>query len=161
MSNSSQNTLLNTMDKIFANTQGFEKSVRAQLPKNKNLQKRELELALTVLLVDLASCDQNFEPREYQMISAGLRRMFGTTREQVQALVNQANLVLKNLRGTNRFAQLLKDSLSSEQRQVVMELINDVIATDGVEDGFEVYLRHKLSDMLGVPFSAKKQNDSK
>ena len=118
--------------------------------KVKGRNNRELELALAVLLVDLASVDQNFDMREYNTIAAGLARIFGTNLHEVQSLVNQANLVLKNLRGTSRFAELLRDNLSVEERQDVMKIIDEVISADGIEDGFETYLRHKFSDLLQV-----------
>ena len=104
-----------------------------------------------MLLVELAGSDQNFDAREYNVISNGLRRIFGTTKDEVAALINQATLNLAHLRGTGRFATLLKDNMTLEERQVVMEVIEEVIAADGVEDGFETYLRHKFSDLLGVP----------
>lgn len=117
---------------------------------SKKAQKRELEFALTVLLVDLASCDQNFEMREYTIIQNGLKRVFGTTKDQVSALINEANTTLKNMRGSSRFASQLKDSLSMDQRLAIMEIVDEVIKADGVEDGFETYLRQKFAELLCV-----------
>ena len=135
--------IFNNNDKILER-QGGARKTRSSIPKT------DLELALTVLLVDLAGCDQNFDAQEYNIIQNGLRRVFGTTKSEVTALINQANLTLKNLRGTGRFAGLLKDSLDQNHREVIMEVIEDVISADGVEDGFETYLRHKFADLLGV-----------
>ena len=111
----------------------------------------ELELAFAVVLVDLASCDQKFAPREYQVIAGGLRRLFSTPKERVKSLVNQANVVLANLRGTSRFAMMLRDNLDGDEKRAVMETIDDLIGSDGVEDGFETYLRTKFADLLGMP----------
>ena len=111
----------------------------------------ELELAFAVVLVDLAACDQHFAPKEYQVISNGLRRLFSTPKERVKSLVNQANVVLANLRGTSRFAMMLRDNLDDDEKRAVMETIDDLIGTDGVEDGFETYLRTKFADLLGMP----------
>ncbi len=146
----SENALLHTVDKIFANVETTKKNQTFTTRKNKPVKKQDLELALTVLLVDLASCDDKFQPEEYHMIANGLRRLFGTSKHQVQALVNQSTQVLRNLRGTSTFATLLKDNLSEEERFAIMEVIEDMINADGVVDGFEVYLRHKISSLLGV-----------
>jgi len=116
--------------------------------------KRELELAVTVLLVDLASCDQNFDPQEYHVIINGLMRIFGTSKDEVSKLINQANLALANLRGVGRFAKLLKDNLDIDTKNTIMEVIEDIIMADGEEDGFETYLRHKFADLLGIPLNA-------
>jgi uncharacterized tellurite resistance protein B-like protein len=151
MANAQGNQLLNSLDKIFANTQQPDQRKQLGGRKNQKINTRELELALTVLLVDLAACDENFQPEEYQVIANGLRRLFGTTKEQVQALVNQATQVLRNLRGTSHFGTLLKDNLSEEQRYAIMETVEDIINADGVVEGFEIYLKHKITDLLGLP----------
>ena len=117
--------------------------------KTKN-SKKELELALTVLLVDLACCDQHFDQQEYHVITRGLKRVFGTQGAEVSNLINEALETLQQLRGTGRFATLLKDQLSVEDKRAIMEVIEEVIAADGTEDGFETYLRHKFAGLLGI-----------
>ncbi len=145
-----ENHLINeALEDLFAKNQktNHTERAKAKLPQS---NKRELELALAVLLVDLASSDQNFDMSEYNTIATGLQRIFGTKPSEIQALINQANLVIKNLRGTSKFAQLLRDSLDQEERDHVMSVIDEVISADGIEDGFETYLRHKFADLLGV-----------
>ena len=159
MNNSQANPLLNTVEKIFSNVESPQKNPQFKVHKTKAVPKQQLELALTVLLVDLAACDDKFQPEEYHLIANGLRRLFGTTRHQVQALVNQATQVLRNLRGTSNFAALLKENLSDEERLAIMEIIDELIHSDGVVDGFEVYLRHKLTDLLGINEIIKNSNN--
>lgn len=161
MSSNADGILRNTISGIFQNHQeAFKPKQPIRTKSGASLQKSELELALTVLLVDLASADQSFDPQEYHVITDGLRRVFGTTKSEVQALINQATTVLSNLRGVSRFATLLKDNLDHEQKQAIMEIIEQVIQADGVEDGFETYLRHKLAGMLGMGAPAPNQPDS-
>lgn len=153
--------LSDAIENIFAkHNKIFEKELRTQKEKRK-MPKRDLELALTVLLVELASCDQNFDMPEYNIIAGGLKRLFGTTKEEVTTLVNQANLVLSNLRGTSKFGSTLKENLTQDERNVVMEVINDVISADGREDGYETYLRQKFAGFLGVELkpAAKKEEE--
>jgi uncharacterized tellurite resistance protein B-like protein len=146
----SNNDIFNTLDQIFSEKQLSHS--RKQL-KNKNTTgapSKDLEVALAVLLVDLACCDQTFNPKEYAVISNGLRRLFGSNNEQVSLLVNQAKGILADLRGTQQFADKIKKELSHEDKLIVLEIINEVIAADGQEDGFEVYLREKFKTLLGV-----------
>lgn len=152
---SQRNILQTTVADIFQNNEQVISRQLRPAASGKKLNKRDLEVALTVLLVDLAGCDQNFDMQEYNLIQNGLRRVFGTSKTEVTALINQANLTLKNLRGSSRFATLLKDSLDAQQRAVIMEVVEDVIHADGVEDGFETYLRHKFASLLGVELPAK------
>ena len=111
---------------------------------------RNIELAVAILLVDLASIDQNFDMEEFSVIRDGLNRIFGTTGDEVSKLVNQATLVLRNLRGTSKFAEVLRDSLSNEDKKEIINLIDQVIAADSKMDDYEVYLKHKFADLLGL-----------
>lgn len=111
---------------------------------------QELEFALAVLLVDLASIDQNFDMNEYHIIQSGLNRVFGTTPAQVTELINRAQLTLGTLRGSSKFAEKLRDSLSEDARKQILELIDQVIMADGEKSDFEIYLRSKFKDLLGI-----------
>lgn len=152
MSKDSQ-ILLQNIQRMFSNNNvaiSQEHKWLKDVGKNRGPHKRDLELAVAVLLVDLASCDQNFDQQEYEAIVNGLKRMFGTQRHEVRALINEATVLLQDLRGPTRFAELLRDNLPAEQKQKIMEIIDETIQADSVEDGFETYLRHKFADMLGI-----------
>lgn len=125
----------------------------AERKQNKKITKvpvADLELAVTVLLVDLASVDQNFDQAEYNIIIHGLMRMFGTAKHQGSALINQAQNVLRSMRGVKRFGEQIKENLSQSERQSVMEIIDDIIKADGVVDDYEIFLRHKFQKLLGL-----------
>ena len=110
----------------------------------------ELASALTVLLVELASSDQDFAPEEYSTILHGIQRVFGTDPTETRTLIQQAQLKLSNLRATDYVAELLKEHASVAQRQQMLQLIDQVINADGVLDGFEVYHRYRLLKLLGL-----------
>ncbi len=150
-----QNALYQAINGIFQ--QSDQALFTHGVPKNRSnkVQKQQLELALAVLLVDLASSDENFDAQEYQVIAQGLRRVFGTGKTEVAQLVQRAQQAIALLRGTTSFATLLRDNLPENERVTIMEVIEEVIAADGVEDGFEVYFRHKFSELLGVPPTKK------
>lgn len=134
------------VDQIVQNRQGSSKGK----PQKGGNNRREIELAAVILLVDVASADQNFDNKEYQAISDGMRRTFGTTKEQVGALVQEAKNALANLRGASKYADLLRDNLDAKERLAVYELIEEVIAADGQVAGFEEYLRQKFAKLLGI-----------
>lgn len=140
------------IEHIFANHNRSLENGRTK--KGKAVKAKELEMAVAVLLVDLASCDQHFDTCEFQTISKGLNKLFGTSLQEVSQLVQQATQALAMLRGSAKFATLLKDNLPLEERKKIMEVIEDVIQADGVVDGFEIYLRHKYADLLGVPVAS-------
>ena len=144
-----KNVLGDALEQIMAQNERVLAESKA-LKAKRNIPGQDLEIALTVLLVDLATCDENFDQNEYQVISKGLSQMFGTSKKEVQALVNQAKLTISNLRGVNHFASLLKESLSEEDKKIVLSLIDEMIDADHQEDGFETYLRAKFVDLIGL-----------
>lgn len=149
MSDSDQEGFAKKLHSIFEkNDKILEK--RKKFDRGNGVSVRDLEVALTVLLVDLASCDQNFDQQEYNVITHGLMEIFGTSKDEVSALVNQANMVIANMRGTSRFAETLKQNLSSEEKESVLAIIDQIIHVDGEEDGFETYLRAKFVEILGI-----------
>ena len=163
-----ESILRHTIDSMFAGetaliqAEGQYKSFKKGKANAAN--RNDLALALTVLLVDLASCDQNFDQEEYALIVKGLKRAFGVDRFAVQAMVNQATQVLKELRGTDQFAATLRDNLTPEQKHLVMEIIDDTISADGVKDSHELFLRSKFAMILGVTEDAaakKPESDGK
>jgi uncharacterized tellurite resistance protein B-like protein len=149
----SMTNMFQSNDRIVAQQQDETHGIGKGLSKAK---KKELELALTILLVELASSDQSFDGPEYQMIVLGLYRMFGTGKAEVGEMINQSLTILENLRGTSKFATMLKENLSEAERIAVMEVMDEVIMADGVIDGYEVYLRIKLAKLLEVPLKPLK-----
>jgi|GEM_PF-1299625 len=144
------NVLGQAINDIFVQHDRFLSQEIVASKKKRGIEKKQLELALAVILVDMASCDQAFDSREFQVISRGLRRVFGTQKSDVMELTQKAQAVIANLRGTANFAQLLRENVTVQEREVISQVIEEVIAADGVEDGFEAYLRSKYHEILGI-----------
>jgi uncharacterized tellurite resistance protein B-like protein len=108
----------------------------------------ELEYALTVLLVELASSDQNFDQEEYHTICLSLQRVFDTDRTKAREFINRATVSLAQVRGTTSYAKTLRDNLPLEQREAIIDVIEELIAADGQMDPFEVYHRNRIKHIL-------------
>lgn len=143
------NDIFNSLESVFAKHDREIEQSRSQLTEKKTSRKN-IEIALTVLLVDLASCDQAFSPKEYQVISSALRRMFGISHDAVSALVNQANQIIAGLRGTSEFAETIRDEMTLEERKTIMKIIDEMIMADGKVDAFEEYLRQRFITLLQI-----------
>jgi len=149
MASGPQSAVFNAFHGIFEQNRKIIKE-SAGKPKLSKVASHELELAVVVILVDLASVDSNFDSREFMTICIGMQRLFGVTQPEVLKLIAQANQVLASLRGVDKFAILLRDEVPIEKRKQIMEVVNNVISADGREDDFEIYLRHKFHDLLGL-----------
>lgn len=117
--------------------------------KNASTQ-QQLEVALAVLLVELASSDEGFAQKEYMVITMALHRVFGTPRDRAQRQINEAVTILKNLRSTSEYALRLREQLNSDELKLVARCIDDVMDADGVQDGFEIYHRRRFRELLGI-----------
>lgn len=159
MSTEKNPPLSNSIEQIFSQHQKALSNFQQQQKGKKRATKQQLELALTILLVELASSDQNFDTNEYNQIVSGLKRIFGTDRTSMGALITQANLALANLRGSSQYGELLRENLNLEQRQAVLEVVESVINADGRIDGFELYVRNKIAGLLGLPATALPQKE--
>lgn len=144
---------------VFAKTEQMNKK-KASMSKDKGIDSKQLEVALAVILVDMASCDGSFDQSEYNIIMSGLMSVFGTPKDEISGLVNQAKVQLQGMRGTNSSAAILKKYLDDDEKKAVVEIIDDLIASDGVEDGFETYLRAKTVDLLGLPPDFDKEDNA-
>jgi uncharacterized tellurite resistance protein B-like protein len=140
---------MNDEFKKFLQLRNVNQSQDRKTFKDRNLQ-AELEFALTIILVELASSDEGFAHEEYNTITLGLRTIFGTERDKVQAYINRSILTLNNLRGTTEYADLLRNNLDKEQLLKIINIIEDVIGADGVEDSYEIYLRSKYRRLFGI-----------
>ena len=116
-----------------------------------NNEEITIELAVAVLLVDLAMIDQEFDSREYKYISATFKELYGLQDEDIANLIKQSKNYLAQMRGTSTFASYLKDNVPEEQRVQIGKAISGIIKVDGVEDGFEIYFKNKISALLEVP----------
>lgn len=157
----SHNLLEQAVNQFFSSSEKHVRESFFQRPqsgkRSKSLRK-ELEFALTLVFVDLASCDDNgMDSREYQAILDSMRRIFGIGVTDVQKLVSSAQQVLRNFSGLASFTQLLKENLSEDERRMVQEQIQDIIKADGVKDGFELYFAKKYEKLLDLP-SQDEQN---
>jgi uncharacterized tellurite resistance protein B-like protein len=141
--------------KLFSGTVGQALSNDPNAPRPKKntritVTRGQIELAVVVLLVELASSDDGFEQKEYNIILQSMTRVFNTNRDTTQRYINQALTILQNLRGTSEYATLLKDHLTSVELNMVGQCIDDVMNADGVQDGFEIYHRRRIRDLLGL-----------
>jgi uncharacterized tellurite resistance protein B-like protein len=154
--------LSETVHTIFAQNEQYVRQAEKLVfqGKKSTAPKADVEFALTLLLVELASADNDFAPEEYNMIVRGLEKVFGTSRQQTTALIERAKTTLSNFRGTTEFAELLRQHTNEEERKIILTVIDDVMNADGIQDGFEIYHRHRFASLLGVSPSAAKAEDT-
>jgi len=123
--------------------------------KEESAEDRELKLrvATSVILLEAATADSNFSPQEQEKIIEILKSRFQMNDESVKELIDESENERKNSTGLWYFTDLLNENLNNEEKYNLMELVWEVIYSDGTLDKFENYIAHKLLNMLNLDHS--------
>lgn len=123
--------------------------------KEESAEDRELKLrvATSVILLEAATADSNFSPQEQEKIIEILKSRFQMNDESVKELIDESENERKNSTDLWYFTDLLNENLNNEEKYNLMELVWEVIYSDGTLDKFENYIAHKLLNMLNLDHS--------
>ena len=123
--------------------------------KEQNEGDRELKLrvATCVLLLEAATADSNFSSEEQEKIIQILKSRFQMDDMSVKELIDKSTMEKKNSTDLWYFTNLINENLDNEEKYDLMELVWEVIYSDGTLDKFENYIAHKLLNMLNLDHS--------
>ena len=123
--------------------------------KEESAEDRELKLrvATSVVLLEAATADSNFSPQEQEKIIEILKSRFQMNDESVKELIDESENERKNSTDLWYFTDLLNENLNNEEKYNLMELVWEVVYSDGTLDKFENYIAHKLLNMLNLDHS--------
>ena len=123
--------------------------------KKQNEGDRELKLrvATCVLLLEAATADSNFSSEEQEKIIQILKSRFQMDDTSVKELIDKSTMEKKNSTDLWYFTNLINENLDNEEKYDLMELVWEVIYSDGTLDKFENYIAHKLLNMLNLDHS--------
>ena len=123
--------------------------------KEESAEDRELKLrvATSVVLLEAATADSNFSPQEQEKIIEILKSRFQMNDESVKELIDKSEQKRENSTDLWYFTDLINENLNNEEKYNLMELVWEVIYSDGTLDKFENYIAHKLLNMLNLDHS--------
>ncbi|MGB3729095.1 MAG: TerB family tellurite resistance protein [Thermodesulfobacteriota bacterium] len=123
--------------------------------KEASAEDRELKLkvATSVILLEAATADSNFSVEEQEKIVEILKSRFQMSDESVKELIDESENERKNSTGLWYFTNIINENLNNEEKYNLMELVWEVIYSDGTLDKFENYIAHKLLKMLNIDHS--------
>ncbi len=106
--------------------------------------------AAAALLVDAASIDGNFDSAERVTIAALLAKKFDLNAKEVEALINEAVVLVDKSVDHYGFARKVKEAYDHDARVDLVEMLWQVAYADGVVDDFEANLMRRLAGLLNV-----------
>lgn len=109
-----------------------------------------LRLATSVLMVEVARADHDFDGSEFDALLQLLADHFDLSAEDATALAEHADETATDLVSLHDFTRLLNENLSHAEKGQVVALLWRVAYADGRLDRYEDALVLKISDLLYV-----------
>lgn len=131
-----------------------EKQVMAPAARDQPSSEHALRLATAALLVEMSRQDERIHEAERATIARVLRERFELAGDEVDELYRLAEQEVQEAIDYHQFTSLLKDALSPQQKERVVELLWQVALADGHIDSFEEHMVRRIADLLYLPHSA-------
>jgi uncharacterized tellurite resistance protein B-like protein len=112
--------------------------------------KEQLDLAVAVLLVEMARADHRLDPTEEREIQAQLEQGFGLQSGPAAALLSRAREAVENAVSLHEFTRAIHETMDYAEKQRVIEMLWRVALADRNLDKYEDYLIGKLGELLYV-----------
>jgi uncharacterized tellurite resistance protein B-like protein len=109
-----------------------------------------LQVATCALLLEAAHADNDFTEDEEKSIAAMVGQRFNLDAEQTAELLHVADVERKQSGDLYQFARLINEGFSHARKLAVLELLWQVVYSDGVLEAHEDALMHKMGTLLGV-----------
>ncbi|MGE5445382.1 MAG: TerB family tellurite resistance protein [Ignavibacteriales bacterium] len=114
---------------------------------SKEDQKRKLEIATCVILLEAATADSKLSKEELQKIIDLLKTRFRMTDSSIDELI-EASKKERESSGLWYFTNLINANLSMDEKYELIEMIWRVIYSDKTLDEFENHVAHELLYLL-------------
>ncbi len=112
--------------------------------------KDELQLAVAGLLVEAAHQDGHFDEVERATIERLLREKLALDAVETAALIELADAKVTEALDLWSFARVVKNRFDHEQRVGMIEMLWEVVYSDGVLDDFEASLMRRMTGLVYV-----------
>jgi len=117
------------------------------------------ELAIAVLVSEIALCDLTFDKREYDYLFSYFKDRFALKDGEIRNLIQHGTQVMASLQTTEQFAQHLTETADETERKDLLAMVKGLISVDHLEHGFELYLFERLERLLGFKNSSENSSD--
>ena len=126
-----------------------------------------VQVATCALLLEVAYADDEFSPAERLTVAKILSDRFGLDSAEATHLIELAESERRDSTDLYQFARLINEQYPRERKLAVLELLWQVVYSDGQLEAHEDALMHKLARLFGLrhqelialKLRAKKQRD--
>ena len=108
----------------------------------------DVRVATCALFLEMATIDGEFSDSERTGILSLLKEKYNLEDENADALIEASREEVKKSIDYWRFAKLINDNYSREEKKQIVEMLWTILYADGTVDKHEDYLVRKLSNLL-------------
>ena len=108
----------------------------------------DIRIATCALLLEMANIDGEFDDWEKESIISIIKKDYRLSDEEAESLIEAADEELKGSTDLWRFAGLINQNYSIDEKIRIIETVWRIAYTDGKLDKHEDYLVHKLAQLL-------------
>jgi uncharacterized tellurite resistance protein B-like protein len=109
-----------------------------------------LQVATCALLLEAAHADNDFSEQEEEAIATMVAARFGLDPDQTAELLHVADEERQSSGDLYQFARLINEKFTRGRKLAILELLWQVVYSDGVLEAHEDALMHKMGTLLGV-----------
>jgi uncharacterized tellurite resistance protein B-like protein len=114
----------------------------------KETTSHDVRIATCALLLEMAHIDGEFSELERESIINIIKKDYDLSDEHAVVLIEAAGEELQRSIDLWKFARLINQNYSTDEKIQIIEMVWKVIYTDGKLDKHEDYLVHKLANLL-------------
>ena len=134
--------MIDIVKRFFSNT-------AAEVSKDANHKtEHDLRVATCALFLEMAHIDETFTQEELETILTILKEKYGLSQEHADALVAEADKELAESVDLWRFARLINENYTIDEKLEIIEILWQMVYVDGKMDKYEHYLMNKLKNLL-------------
>jgi uncharacterized tellurite resistance protein B-like protein len=127
----------------------FFSKATAEVSKDANNKtEHDLRVATCALFLEMARIDETFTQEEMDTILTILKQKYGLSQEHADALVALADKELAESVDLWRFARLINENYTIDEKIEIIEILWQMVYVDGKMDRYEHYLMNKLKNLL-------------
>jgi uncharacterized tellurite resistance protein B-like protein len=128
----------------------FSKEIDGSIDTDGQETGHDIHVATCALLLEIARIDGTFTDEEMETVLSILKKKYGLSRENADALIAEAEKQLEESVDLWQFARLINENYSNEEKIKVIETLWQIVYVDGKMDQYEHYLMNKLKNLLRV-----------
>jgi uncharacterized tellurite resistance protein B-like protein len=113
-----------------------------------------VRIATAALLVEMTRMDSNISDVERARVTRAVEEDFGLSPHETAELLRLAEQQARQATDYFQFTSLIKDHMTAEQKERLIEHLWEVAYADGELHPYEEHLVRKIADLLYVPHSA-------